>query len=187
MPQCNAYQLAWASNSGDKYHKVRMRLGFKVVSRLNTLFTHFSLPTVPSSLPHFPRSLPIVSKNFTFSGLASHSLHWKYKSSIFIFEKSYLFYLFIDGFAQICLLWLFAGKNKLSLWTQRAGYKTETQLSDMMQSGKEIQVLNRNLYPAIEPYSTGFLKVSDVHTIYWEQSGNPNGHVSIHGLYPLSS
>ena len=67
----------------------------------------------------------------------------------------------------------------------RVGYKTETQLSDIMESGKEIQELNRNLYPAIEPYSTGFLKVSDVHTIYWEQSGNPNGHVSIHCLYPL--
>ncbi|EOX97279.1 Proline iminopeptidase isoform 2 [Theobroma cacao] len=52
-----------------------------------------------------------------------------------------------------------------------------------MESGKEIQELNRNLYPAVEPYSTGFLKVSDIHTIYWEQSGNPNGHpvVFLHG------
>ena len=66
----------------------------------------------------------------------------------------------------------------------KVGHKTETQLSDIMESGKEIQKLNRNLYPAIEPYGTGFLKVSDVHTIYWEQSGNPNGHVSIHCLYP---
>ncbi|KAJ0522180.1 putative prolyl aminopeptidase [Helianthus annuus] len=38
--------------------------------------------------------------------------------------------------------------------------------------------LNKNLYEQIEPYATGFLKVSDVHTIYWEQSGNPSGHVS---------
>ncbi|ERN18524.1 proline iminopeptidase isoform X2 [Amborella trichopoda] len=43
--------------------------------------------------------------------------------------------------------------------------------------------LNKNLYPPIEPYSVGFLKVSDIHTIYWEQSGNPDGHpvVFLHG------
>ena len=47
----------------------------------------------------------------------------------------------------------------------KVGYKTETQLSDIMDLRKKIQKLNRNLYPAIEPYSTGFLKVFDVHTI----------------------
>jgi len=47
-----------------------------------------------------------------------------------------------------------------------------------MASEKESEKLVRNLYPQIEPYSTGFLKVSDLHTIYWEQSGNPSGHVS---------
>lgn len=30
-------------------------------------------------------------------------------------------------------------------------------------------------YPAIEPYSQGFLQVDDIHTLYWEQSGNPDG------------
>jgi len=45
---------------------------------------------------------------------------------------------------------------------------------------KEVQELNKNLYEHIEPYATGFLKVSDLHTIYWEQSGNPSGHVSFH-------
>ncbi|XP_022762841.1 proline iminopeptidase-like isoform X3 [Durio zibethinus] len=138
MPQCNTYQSAYVTTT----HTVRMRLGFKFVSKSNTLFTHSSLPTIPSSLSDFPRSLPSVSKNFTFSG-----------------------------------------KKKLALCVQRVGYKAETQLSDIMESGKEIQELNRNLYPSIEPYSTGFLKVSDVHTIYWEQSGNPNGHpvVFLHG------
>lgn len=38
--------------------------------------------------------------------------------------------------------------------------------------------VNRSLYPDIEPYDTGFLKVSDIHTVYYEQSGNPGGHVS---------
>jgi len=49
----------------------------------------------------------------------------------------------------------------------------------MASQKEEISPVNRNLYPDIEPYSTGFLKVSDLHTIYWEQSGNPTGHVSI--------
>jgi len=33
----------------------------------------------------------------------------------------------------------------------------------------------RELFPPITPYSQGFLSVDDVHTIYWEQSGNPDG------------
>ncbi|KQK05419.1 hypothetical protein BRADI_2g19980v3 [Brachypodium distachyon] len=41
----------------------------------------------------------------------------------------------------------------------------------------------KDLYPHVEPYDTGRLKVSDVHTIYYEQSGNPGGHpvVFLHG------
>ncbi|KAM1318611.1 hypothetical protein ACFX2H_003724 [Malus domestica] len=50
--------------------------------------------------------------------------------------------------------------------------------SDLMESEKEFPEFKRNLYPDIKPYSYGFLKVLDIHTIYWEQSGNPNGHVS---------
>ena len=39
------------------------------------------------------------------------------------------------------------------------------------------------LYPPIEPHAEGMLKVSSLHTIAWEQSGNPNGIpvVVIHG------
>jgi proline iminopeptidase len=39
------------------------------------------------------------------------------------------------------------------------------------------------LYPAFEPYRTGYLNVSDVHRIYYEESGNPNGKpaVFLHG------
>jgi proline iminopeptidase len=38
-------------------------------------------------------------------------------------------------------------------------------------------------YPEINPYQTGMLQVSDRHTIYWEQSGNPQGKpvVFLHG------
>src|ERR1700752_1946372 len=31
------------------------------------------------------------------------------------------------------------------------------------------------LFPEIEPYSTGSLKLDGRHTMYWEQSGNPEG------------
>ena len=62
---------------------------------------------------------------------------------------------------------------------QSAGFESEPELtSDSMESDKELPEFNRNLYPNLEPYSSGFLKVSDIHTIYWEQSGNPDGHVS---------
>jgi len=41
----------------------------------------------------------------------------------------------------------------------------------------------RTLYPPLEPYRTGFLRVSDVHEIYYEESGNPRGKpaVFVHG------
>jgi proline iminopeptidase len=41
----------------------------------------------------------------------------------------------------------------------------------------------RALYPAIKPYRTGFLKVSPLHELYFEESGNPRGKpaVFLHG------
>jgi proline iminopeptidase len=41
----------------------------------------------------------------------------------------------------------------------------------------------RGLYSPIEPFRTGYLRVSDVHEIYFEESGNPNGKpaVFLHG------
>ncbi len=40
-----------------------------------------------------------------------------------------------------------------------------------------------DLFPAIEPYSTGYLAVEKPHELYWEQSGNPDGVpvVFLHG------
>jgi proline iminopeptidase len=42
---------------------------------------------------------------------------------------------------------------------------------------------NEALYPAIEPYKTGYLQVSPVHQIYYEEVGNPHGKpiLFIHG------
>lgn len=39
------------------------------------------------------------------------------------------------------------------------------------------------LYPPIEPYRTGYLRVSDLHELYFEESGNPAGKpaVFLHG------
>ena len=41
----------------------------------------------------------------------------------------------------------------------------------------------RELYPALEPYRHGHLRVSDIHEIYYEESGNPLGKpaVFLHG------
>jgi proline iminopeptidase len=41
----------------------------------------------------------------------------------------------------------------------------------------------RSLYPPIEPYNTGFLRVSPLHEIYFEESGNPKGKpvLFVHG------
>jgi proline iminopeptidase len=43
--------------------------------------------------------------------------------------------------------------------------------------------LRRELYPAIEPFRHGHLRVSDVHEIYYEECGNPAGKpaVFLHG------
>jgi proline iminopeptidase len=33
----------------------------------------------------------------------------------------------------------------------------------------------RELFPPLEPYATGMLAVDDIHTLYWEECGNPKG------------
>lgn len=40
-----------------------------------------------------------------------------------------------------------------------------------------------DLFPELTPYSTGFLEVDEIHNLYWEQSGNPDGVpiVLLHG------
>jgi proline iminopeptidase len=41
----------------------------------------------------------------------------------------------------------------------------------------------RELYPPIEPYASGRLSVDDIHSVYWEECGNPDGLpvVFLHG------
>ncbi|MFZ6844820.1 prolyl aminopeptidase [Undibacterium sp. RuTC16W] len=42
---------------------------------------------------------------------------------------------------------------------------------------------NFSLFPPIEPYKTGMLKVDELHTLYWEECGNPDGQpvLFLHG------
>ncbi len=41
----------------------------------------------------------------------------------------------------------------------------------------------RDLFPSIEPYASGMLRVDGIHTLYWEECGNPQGvpAVFLHG------
>ena len=41
----------------------------------------------------------------------------------------------------------------------------------------------QDLYPEIEPYNIGMFKVSEIHSLYYEEVGNPSGKpiVFIHG------
>src|SRR5476651_1415718 len=41
----------------------------------------------------------------------------------------------------------------------------------------------REFFPPIEPYAQGMLRVDDIHTLYWEECGNPEGVpvVFLHG------
>lgn len=46
------------------------------------------------------------------------------------------------------------------------------------------QSARRSLYQPFDPYDTGVLKVDDLHTLYYEQSGNPKGQqtaIVLHG------
>ena len=54
---------------------------------------------------------------------------------------------------------------------------------DNSQSSLDLKILMRDLYPPIKPYSQGKLKVSDLHTIHYEESGNPQGKpvIFLHG------
>ncbi|HEU4532005.1 MAG TPA: prolyl aminopeptidase [Steroidobacteraceae bacterium] len=49
--------------------------------------------------------------------------------------------------------------------------------------GKTAKPARRALYPVIEPYRTGMLRVSPVHELYYEECGNPKGKPAlfVHG------
>ncbi|CAI0376485.1 unnamed protein product [Linum tenue] len=81
---------------------------------------------------------------------------------------------------------LSAGNKKFVALVQNLDRNLDKELlSEPMESDKDESQggLNLGLYPPLDPYDSGFLKVSDLHSIYYEQSGNPSGHpvVFLHG------
>jgi proline iminopeptidase len=60
--------------------------------------------------------------------------------------------------------------------------RTTVPASAKRKSAARTQYL-RTLYPPIKPYRTGYLQVSEVHELYYEESGNPHGKpaVFVHG------
>ncbi|CAA2984432.1 proline iminopeptidase [Olea europaea subsp. europaea] len=62
-------------------------------------------------------------------------------------------------------------------------YQNQEVLEESLDLKVQYSEMSKNLYADIEPYNTGFLKVSEIHTLYYEESGNPSGHpvVFIHG------
>jgi proline iminopeptidase len=61
--------------------------------------------------------------------------------------------------------------RRFAVWTMLAAFLGVVAGGCAQQPGEEGPVL----WPEIEPYETGFLKVSDTHEIYYELCGNPDG------------
>lgn len=53
--------------------------------------------------------------------------------------------------------------------------KSMTYESSNTDASTSMPVARRTLYPSIEPYFVSRLKVSEIHTVYYELSGNPDG------------
>lgn len=72
---------------------------------------------------------------------------------------------------------------KIRIGFIRVIYLFIASLALCMQSDFAIADKYKKFYPEIEPYHTGYLQVSPVHRIYYEESGNPNGKpvIFIHG------
>jgi proline iminopeptidase len=64
----------------------------------------------------------------------------------------------------------------------KRGIKRRPRLPQARAAGKAAPA-GSALYPAIRPYQKGFLRVSELHELYYEQSGNPEGKpaVFLHG------
>ncbi|KAK8934019.1 Proline iminopeptidase [Platanthera zijinensis] len=82
---------------------------------------------------------------------------------------------------RFCTVLPGSGKSPLGTGSQRSDMNQQGGI--LMDLPMDTCELKRSLYSPIEPYSTGFLQVSDIHKLYWEQSGNPAGHpvVFLHG------
>lgn len=127
-------------------------------------FTPFSSPTKFS--PSFIFTTPLSHPKTNYSGKS---------------PPPFLSIYFHAPLLNLVLFFIHVGRKSLIFGVQYIDNHIESTptTTAIMASQQGIQQVNPNFYPDIEPYSTGFLKVSDLHSIYWEQSGNPTGHVSI--------
>jgi proline iminopeptidase len=57
----------------------------------------------------------------------------------------------------------------------RRTYQITLALVALIASSLAAQTDQAQLYPDIKPLRSGYLKVSDIHSIYWEECGNPDG------------
>jgi len=78
---------------------------------------------------------------------------------------------------QKCNQYLFTGKS-MGPGSQIIESKGSDRNKVLVNALRNGGLFHRDLYREIKPYSSGFLEVSDLHSLYWEQSGNPDGHVS---------
>ena len=65
-------------------------------------------------------------------------------------------------------------KKSASSWRARTSNRAPRNTPRSLQPQKL-----RSLYPPIEPYNSGYLKVSDLHEIYYEECGNPRGKAAV--------
>ncbi|KAL3684315.1 hypothetical protein R1sor_002337 [Riccia sorocarpa] len=72
--------------------------------------------------------------------------------------------------------------SSLKVQGQDAGREAAGLMSNLKISSSR-NGLRTELYPSLEPHRSGLLKVSDLHTLYWEESGNAKGEpvVFLHG------
>jgi hypothetical protein len=65
----------------------------------------------------------------------------------------------------------------------RAKVKAKAKARGAARKGASVARKPGDFYPPIKPFDTGVLRVSPVHEIYYEQSGNPKGKpvVFLHG------
>jgi proline iminopeptidase len=66
---------------------------------------------------------------------------------------------------------------------QRSAARSAARPASRSASRSSLVPARRELYPPLEPFRHGYLRVSDVHEIYYEESGNPLGKpaVFLHG------
>ncbi len=105
-------------------------------------------------------------------------IHWSCTNSIISadvgeFTQKKVFRV-LPRFAVAPLLRRTMSTTSLNIKTAAPSYQQNTASS----SGEL-----RDLYPPFESYDKNFLKVSDIHTIYYEQAGNPEGlpAIVLHG------